>query len=153
VTSTAVQPTTVASTRTIPPAEELPVVGGARDTKPSIRMPALPPPTALVVSVVAPGDGPEIVAGQQITVHYVGQVWSTGREFDSTWNRGKPTTFPIAKGGLIEAWDVGLLGQRVGSRVLIVAPPNSAYGSTGKPESSIGPTDTLVFAVDVLAAA
>ena len=85
-------------------------------------------------------------------MQYVGDIWATGKEFDSSWSRALPSAFPVGVGQLIYAWDTGLVGVKVGSRVMIVAPPGDAYGSAGQPSAGISGTDTLVFIVDVLGA-
>jgi FKBP-type peptidyl-prolyl cis-trans isomerase len=104
-------------------------------------------PDGLVVQVLEPGDGAPVVEGQSITVHSSGWLWN-GTEFDSSWGRGEPISFVIARGSLIAGWVDGIVGQPVGSKLLLVVPPEYGYG-----ERSMGPIpggSTLVFAVDVL---
>jgi FKBP-type peptidyl-prolyl cis-trans isomerase len=132
---------------------KLPTVSEADlNAKPTITIPKTSPPSTLSVTTLVKGDGAKVSAGQELVVQYVGQVWDTGKEFDSSWKRGLPAVFPIGEGQLIKAWDQGLVGQTVGSRVLIVAPPDYAYGSQGQGDVGIKPTDTLVFVVDILGA-
>lgn len=100
-----------------------------------------------MVEVLEPGSGPAIVEGQSITVHYAGWLWE-GAKFDASWDRGEPISFPIARGSLIEGWVAGLVGQPVGSKVLLVIPPEMGYGN--RPVGPIPPGSTLVFAIDVL---
>lgn len=106
-------------------------------------------PDGLVVEILEPGDGAPVVAGQSITVHYTGWLWD-GAKFDSSWDRGEPISFVIARGSLIDGWVDGLVGQPVGSKVLLVVPPEAGYGARGT--GPIPGGATLVFAVDVIAA-
>ena len=106
-------------------------------------------PDGLVAHVLEPGDGAPVVAGQSITVHYTGWLWD-GAKFDSSWDRGEPISFVIARGSLIDGWVDGLVGQPVGSKVLLVVPPEAGYGARGT--GPIPGGATLVFAVDVIAA-
>lgn len=121
-------------------------------SKPAITIPKTAAPTKLSVTTLIEGGGPVVATGQEVVVQYLGQVWASGKEFDSSWQRKSPVAFPVGVGQLIKAWDTGLVGVKVGSRVMIVAPPDEAYGSAGQPSAGIGGTDTLVFVVDVLGA-
>lgn len=120
--------------------------------KPTLSIPKTSPPSKLSVTTLIKGDGPVVAKGQELVVQYLGQIWASGKEFDSSWQRDEPTAFTVGAGQLIQAWDDGLVGVPVGSRVLIVAPPDSAYGASGQPSAGISGTDTLVFVVDVLGA-
>jgi len=82
----------------------------------------------------------------------VGAIYASGTVFDSSWSRGVPVTFSIGTGDVIPGWDSGLVGQPVGSRVLMVIPPAQGYGAEGNSSAGISGTDTLVFVVDILAA-
>ncbi len=106
-------------------------------------------PDGLVVDVLEPGAGAPVASGQSITVHYTGWLWD-GAKFDSSWDRGEPISFVIARGSLIDGWVDGLVGQPVGSKVLLVVPPEAGYGARGT--GPIPGGATLVFAVDVIAA-
>lgn len=128
----------------------LPAVSGQPNAKPTITIPKVTAPTALSVTTVIAGSGPVVAKGDELVVQYVGQIWASGKEFDSSWSRSTPVGFTIGAGQLIPAWDTGLVGVKVGSRVLIVAPPASGYGSAGQASAGISGTDTLVFVVDVL---
>jgi peptidylprolyl isomerase len=121
--------------------------------KPTITVPKGKAPTSLIIQPLIRGTGPKVVKGQTITVHYTGVIWPGGKQFDSSWANGSPASFAIGVGKVITGWDLGLVGQRVGSQVLLVIPPDKGYGVTGKPEASIKGTDTLVFVVDILDAA
>lgn len=134
---------------TVAPREELPTVRLAVDGTPTITVPDTAPPTELVVQPLQRGNGPQVAVGQVITVQFVGVAWSDGRVFDSSWAPGElPDTFPIGVRSVIAGWDSGLVEQPVGSQVLLVVPPQMAYGGT---EDELA-AETLVFVVDILAA-
>jgi peptidylprolyl isomerase len=128
---------------------ELPKVTGEATAKPVITMPKTEAPTKLVTSVLTAGTGAEVKPGQQIKVQYVGQIWATGEQFDASWDRGQPIEFGIGTGNVIKGWDEGLVGQKIGSRVLLVIPPDKGYGASGRPPKIKG-TDTMVFVVDIV---
>lgn len=107
-------------------------------------------PTKLIAMPVVVGDGPEVEAGQTVVVQYKGILWRNGKEFDSSWSSGQPFVTTIGTGAVIPGWDKGLVGQTVGSRVMLVIPPKDGYGDAGSGE--IRGTDTMVFAVDILGA-
>jgi peptidylprolyl isomerase len=145
--TTAVAKTEVVTTTQV--ANQLPTVTGAADAKPEIKMPASDPPTKLESKVLTAGKGAAVKAGQTITVQYVGQIWKTGKQFDASWDRGKSIEFGIGKSQVIKGWDEGLVGQNIGSRVLLVIPPDKGYGAAGRPPQILG-TDTMVFVVDIV---
>ena len=136
----------------VEPEEGLPIVELDDSGQPTITIPEGDPPTELVTQVLIEGDGPVVEAGQDITAHYTGVIWRTGEPFDSSWDRGEPSQFPIGVGGVIAGWDEGLVGQTVGSQILLVIPPEQGYGAEGNPNIEVTGTDTLVFVVDILAA-
>lgn len=136
----------------VAPPEGLPAVTLAEDGAPSIALPEGNPPGELVVQPLIRGTGPVVEAGQTVTVHYTGVTWPGGEVFDSSWDRGQPAQFPIGIGQVIPGWDEGIVGQPVGSQLLLVIPPVQGYGEDGNPDAGIEGTDTLVFVVDVLAA-
>ena len=100
-------------------------------TKPEIEFQAGPPPTDLVVQDITVGDGAEAVPGGTVEVHYVGVAWSSGQEFDASWNRGDTFSFKIGAGQVINGWDQGVAGMKVGGRRKITIPPALGYGSRG----------------------
>jgi peptidylprolyl isomerase len=100
---------------------------------------------------VIKGNGPIVKQGQTIYVQYVGQIYPDGTVFDSSWSR-QPFGTTIGEGAVIEGWDQGLVGQRVGSRVVLIIPSDLGYGSTGSSDGTIKPDQPLIFAVDILAA-
>ena len=133
----------------VDPVEGLPTVELAEDGAPTITVPDTDPPTELVVQPLIEGDGAVVEAGQPITVHYTGVIWDTGEVFDSSWESGAPATFEIGTGAVIAGWDEGLVGQTVGSQLLLVIPPAKGYPE-GSSDGSIKATDTIVFVVDIL---
>ncbi|GGP09145.1 FKBP-type peptidyl-prolyl cis-trans isomerase [Nonomuraea glycinis] len=120
--------------------------------RPRLTVPRTAPPTAFTATVLSRGSGPATQTGRLLVAQYVGVVWDGGRVFDSTWRTGRPKTFTIGDGSVIRGWDRALLGVPVGSRVLMIVPPADGYGAAGHPPSGIRPQDTLVFAIDILAA-
>ena len=128
-------------------------VDGASDlsAKPAVTVQTdTAPPAELVTHDLVEGDGAEISHGDTADVQYVGVSWSTGNEFDSSWDRGaKPFSFPVGAGRVIGGWDKGVQGMRAGGRRLLVIPPHLGYGSRGA-GGVIGPDETLVFVVDAL---
>src|SRR3954449_8574569 len=120
------------------------------NVKPVIPKPQGAPPTALQARDVVQGNGAKVAAsGNTLTVQYVGVSWSTGAQFDSTWDRGKkPFSFPLGQGMVIPGWDQGLIGMRVGGRRELVIPPALGYGPQGQPPA-IGPNETLVVVIDL----
>jgi peptidylprolyl isomerase len=130
----------------------LPKVSAATGTQPKITMPSSKPPAKLVAKTLIQGSGPAVAKGQTVVVQYTGAIWRNGKVFDATWTRGQPFGFTIgaSPSQVITGWDQGLLGQKVGSRVLLAVPPADGYGSRGNPQAGIKGTDTLVFVVDIL---
>jgi peptidylprolyl isomerase len=107
------------------------------------------PPADLVVEDITVGDGDEARPGQFATVHYVGVSHSTGDEFDASWNRGEPFSFPLGGGRVIAGWDKGVAGMKVGGRRKLVIPPHLGYGDRGA-GGKIKPGETLIFVVDLV---
>ena len=116
--------------------------------RPTITVPAGDAPTELQTEDHVVGDGPEAVAGAQINVDYVGVSWSTGQEFDASWNRGDTLSFTLGAGQVIQGWDQGVQGMRVGGRRTITIPPDLGYGAAGA-GGVIAPNETLIFTVDL----
>ena len=117
-------------------------------TKPEVSVPETDPPVELEIEDLVVGDGPEATAGTQVSVDYVGVSWSTGNEFDASWNRGEPLVFGLGVGQVIAGWDQGVQGMRVGGRRRLTIPPDMAYGQHGA-GGVIGPNETLVFVCDL----
>jgi peptidylprolyl isomerase len=120
---------------------EKPEVQVASDQAPSYQ---------LELEDIAVGDGDEAVSGRIVEVHYVGVSWQTGQQFDASWDRGETFKFALGKGQVISGWDQGVTGMKVGGRRRITIPPMLAYGKRGA-GSVIGPDETLVFVVDLVA--
>ena len=121
-------------------------------TKPVINVPTGPAPTKLVTKDLVVGTGKTVKAGQTVTVNYVGVLYKNGKEFDSSWSRNQPATFPLTTGGVIEGWVKGIPGMKVGGRRELIIPASMAYGSKGS-GSTIPPNSPLVFVVDLLSVA
>ena len=117
--------------------------------KPEIDFPGGEPPQELEVVDLTEGSGKEVTVGSTAVVHYVGVSFSTGEEFDSSWNRGEPFAFPLGAGAVIAGWDRGVAGMRVGGRRQLVIPPDLAYGDRGA-GAAIAPGETLIFVVDLV---
>jgi len=106
-------------------------------------------PKALKVETLIAGSGPEIKNGQQATVQYVGVLFKNGKEFDTSWGKGKqPFAFTIGSGQVISGWDQGVLGMKVGERRRLTIPADLAYGAQGSPPK-IGPNEPLIFDIDL----
>lgn len=118
-------------------------------TRPSITIPDQDPPTELEIVDEIEGDGALATAGLHAIVHYVGVAWSTGREFDASWNRGDTLGFDLGAGQVIAGWDQGVQGMKVGGRRRLTIPPHLGYGSRGA-GGVIAPNETLVFVVDLV---
>jgi len=117
--------------------------------KPEIEFPGAEPPADLVIIDVTEGDGAEATSGSTVSVHYVGVAHSTGEEFDASYNRGTPLQFRIGGGQVIQGWDEGVEGMKVGGRRQLVIPPHLGYGDRGA-GGVIKPGETLIFVVDLL---
>ncbi|WP_046468202.1 FKBP-type peptidyl-prolyl cis-trans isomerase [Allosalinactinospora lopnorensis] len=142
---------TVAGEQTNDGGGGLPTATDAGSDEPEIQIPEGDPPEELESVRMVEGDGPEVEEEQQLIVQYTGVTWNDGKVFDSTWSRGgTPATFPIGVGQVIEGWDEGLVGENVGSRVMLAIPEDKAYG--GKAAESGSPEGALVFVVDILGA-
>ncbi len=127
---------------------------GAAGAAPTITMPKGNPPKNLTTQILIKGTGPTVADGDTVVVQYVGAIWHNGYVFDSSWKRSQPFGFTIgaSPSQVILGWDKGLVGQTVGSRVMLIIPPADGYGKTGSPQAHIKGTDTLVFVVDILGA-
>ncbi|MEU1692204.1 FKBP-type peptidyl-prolyl cis-trans isomerase [Streptomyces hirsutus] len=129
---------------------DLPKVGTNTNGKaPSIEVPDVAPPKKLVSTYILEGDGEAVGADNSVLVQYKGVLWDGGKEFDSTYGRGQLTSFSLQQ--VVKGWAQGLTGKKVGSRVLIVIPPELGYGDTPPEGSDIKKDSTLVFSVDILA--
>ena len=121
----------------------------ATDDKPTIDIPAGDAPGELVLEDLEEGDGAEAKTGMNVTVHYVGVAWSDGQQFDASWDRRDPFEFGLGRGQVIQGWDQGVAGMKVGGRRRITIPPHLGYGAQGA-GGVIKGGETLVFVVDLL---
>jgi peptidylprolyl isomerase len=119
------------------------------NTKPVIPKPSGTPPRKLVKEDIVKGKGPRAKPGDTLTVQYVGVSFSTGDEFDASWDRGQPFPLQLGAGQVIKGWDRGLVGIRKGGRRMLTIPPELGYGREGYPPA-IAPNETLVFVVDAV---
>ena len=109
-----------------------------------------PAPEQVEVHPVLQGSGEPIQAGQTVTVSFLGEVYPAGSTFVSTYGQS-PTSLPIGQGQPLPCFD-DLVGQKLGSRVILICPPDSAFGPEGNPQAGIKGNDTLIFAIDLLSA-
>ena len=117
--------------------------------QPEIDFPEGDAPPELVIQDLIEGKGAEVVPGSRVLAHYVGVAFSTGEEFDASWNRGEPLPFQVGVGQVIRGWDEGLLGMKVGGRRRLEIPASMAYGDLGA-GSVIKPGESLIFVVDLV---
>ena len=118
-------------------------------SKPEVTIPETSPSYQLELEDLTVGDGAEATAGSLVEVHYVGVAWSTGSQFDASWDRNDTLKFKLGAGQVIKGWDEGVAGMKVGGRRRITIPPMMGYGKRGAPPV-IGPDETLVFVVDLV---
>lgn len=116
--------------------------------KPTITAGQGAPPDHLVVKDIVKGDGPVAHKHDTVTIQYVGALYDNGKQFDSSWDRGQPATFPLDQ--LIPGWQKGIPGMHVGGRRELIIPPDLGYGPQGTPDGSIPPNATLIFIIDLL---
>jgi peptidylprolyl isomerase len=115
--------------------------------KPAVPKPSGEPPAELQTEDVVEGTGPAAKAGDTVTMQYVGTSWSTGEQFDASWDRNQAFPFTLGAGEVIPGWDQGIEGMKAGGRRLLVIPPELGYGAAG--QGPIAPNETLVFVVDL----
>jgi peptidylprolyl isomerase len=127
-----------------------PTVGSASNlsAKPQIGAGTAPKPAQLVVNDLVVGTGAAAKPTSTVRVQYVGVNYDNGQEFDSSWSRGQPADFPL--NGVIAGFSQGIVGMKVGGRRELVIPPDLGYGARGAPPA-VGPNETLVFVIDLLA--
>ena len=134
----------------VTPPKGLPTVAYDAKGVPTITVPKTAAPKKLVVQQLIKGTGPAVKSGQTLSAAYAGVIWNTGKQFDSSYRSGALLERPIGVGQLVPGFDKGIVGQPVGSRVLLVLPPAEGYGKQGQAQAGIKGTDTLVFVVDIL---
>lgn len=150
--STATTATTPVPTKTTPAKSKSTSISKDLKTKPAIPKPSGKKPKNLVVKDIVKGTGKTAKAGAAVTVQYVGVSWSTGKQFDASWDRGQPFQFQLGAQMVIPGWDQGVAGMKVGGRRELIIPPNLAYGPQGQPPA-IGPNETLIFVIDMVSVA
>ena len=134
-----------------PTADKVDPTAGEADinTKPKVPKGTGAAPTELKAETLIAGNGAAIKSGQQATVNYVGVLFQDGKEFDSSWGKGKqPFQFALGSGQVIPGWDQGVLGMKVGERRRLTIPAALAYGAQGSPPK-IGPNEPLIFDIDL----
>jgi peptidylprolyl isomerase len=117
--------------------------------RPEIDFPGGEPSAQLQITDIWEGNGAEAKPGDVVKVHYVGVAYSTGEEFDASWNRGDPLQFTLGAGRVIAGWDQGVQGMKVGGRRQLIIPPDLAYGDRGA-GNAIAPGETLIFVCDLV---
>ena len=117
--------------------------------KPTVTVPTGPAPATLQTKDLVTGTGQTAKAGDTVTVNYVGVLYKTGKEFDSSWSRNQPFTTALSNGSVIPGWVQGIPGMKVGGRRELIIPASLAYGKQGSPPT-IPPNSPLVFVVDLL---
>ena len=129
----------------------LPTVAARSGTAPTVTFPGSSPPGALVTRTLVKGGGPKVSKGEYVIAQYAGYIWRTKKVFGSSWSSGSPFGFVIGATPeqVIPGWDKGLVGQTVGSRVMLSIPPAQGYGSSGASQAGIKGSDTLLFVVDI----
>jgi peptidylprolyl isomerase len=146
--------TSAPSTAATAPASTVPVTAvqdpspaGSFGTKPTVTVPTGTPPSGLESTDLITGTGAAVAPGDSVTVQYVGVAWSTGQQFDASWNdgEGQPVTFSLDQ--VIPGWSQGMVGMKVGGRRELIIPPSLGYGASG--QGPIGPNETLIFIVDL----
>ncbi len=116
-------------------------------TKPEFDAPTGPAPSELAIRDIIEGDGAAAAPGDTVTVHYAGVEFDSGEEFDSSWGRGETIQFPLR--GLIQGWQEGIPGMKIGGRRELIVPPHLAYGPAGGGHFLSG--KTLIFIIDLVA--
>ena len=117
--------------------------------KPAIPKPSGDAPTKLLSKDVVTGTGPAAKKGDSVTVKYVGVAWSTGKQFDASWDANTTFPFVLGQGNVIPGWDTGVVGMKTGGRRVLAIPSDQAYGANGSPPK-IGPNEALVFVIDMV---
>lgn len=130
------------------PVEGMPTVTLEDDGAPVISIPEGEPSPDLQLAVLQKGDGAEVAENANVVINYRGVVWRTGEEFDSSWSRGAPATMSLAN--VVPGFSKAIVGQTVGSQVIVTVPPKEGYGDEKREGAKFEPTDTLVFVIDIL---
>ncbi|MFD9125740.1 FKBP-type peptidyl-prolyl cis-trans isomerase [Kitasatospora sp. NPDC059571] len=153
--SATASPTSSASATAVPSpvasASPMPTVTGDFGSKATITIPSGQPSGQFVVATVSEGDGPTVAKGDWVTVNYTAKDWTTGKDVSSSYDSGgKPQLYQAGIGQLVPAFDQSVIGKKVGSRILVVAPPAAGFGSSGNTSAGVGANDTVVFVLDLV---
>ena len=156
-TGTVATPSTTTTTPQKPPTFAKPTanvqklaaaIGTDTKKRPKVPKPAGQPPKKLTVVDIVKGKGAAAQSGDTLTVDYDGVSWSNGKEFDASWDRNQPFPVTLGQGQVIQGWEQGLQGMKVGGRRLLVIPPGLGYGAQGSPPKIKG-NETLIFVIDL----
>lgn len=128
------------------PQNGLPTVSYAADGRPGLSFTNAEAPEDFRMETLIQGSGEEVADGDTVLVHYTGVDWDTHEVFDSSWDRGVPSEFPTT--GVIKGFSMALVGQRVGTQVLVTIPPSLGYGDSSS--SPVGADGVMVFVIDIL---
>jgi peptidylprolyl isomerase len=130
----------------------LPTVSAKSGAAPTVTFPSASPPSALVTKTLVKGNGAKVAKGDYVIAQYAGFIWRTKKVFGSSWSSGSPFGFTIGASPeqVIPGWDKALVGQTIGSRVMLSIPPAQGYGSSGASQAGIKGNDTLLFVVDII---
>jgi peptidylprolyl isomerase len=145
--SVSTSPSTSGSASTVSSADGI-KVSTDLSKKPTITKPTGPAPTTLVTRDIVVGKGQGATVGDELVAHYLGAHYTTGKQFQASWDTGRPFAFTLGQGGVIPGWVKGLEGMKIGGRRLLIIPPALAYGDQG--QGDIKPGETLIFVVDLL---
>ena len=148
-TAAAPSPSSTTPSVAITPVQD-PSPVGTSGTKPTVTVPPCTPPTGLESTDLIVGTGPAVTTSDTVSVQYVGVAWSTGKQFDASWNdgSGQPVTFALS--GVIPGWTAGMVGMKAGGRRELIIPPNLAYGANPRAGSGIAANETLIFIIDLV---
>ncbi|MFI6349385.1 FKBP-type peptidyl-prolyl cis-trans isomerase [Streptomyces sp. NPDC050560] len=149
-TSSSAAPSAPADVKPVDTASPMPEVKGAKGKKADITVPKGDPSGKFVVHSVSEGDGDTVKKGDMVVAHYTGKVWKGGKDLGSSYSQGGvPQVIPAGSKTLIPAFSQSVVGQKIGGRVLVVAPPDAAFGKNGSQQMGISGTDTLILVLDI----
>jgi peptidylprolyl isomerase len=125
-------------------------IGGKAGEKPTIKVSKADAPKDVICEVMVEGTGARVATGDTIKANYVGVIRKDGKQFDASYDRGEPASFPVGVGGLISGWDRSLVGLKYGTKVVLSIPPADGYGVNGNPQAGIAGDDTLIFVIEII---
>lgn len=133
-----------------PGQQGMPAIALAPDGRPGVTFPGTAAPEGLTVMESIRGTGEEVVEGDSLLVHYTGIVWETEEVFDSSWDKGSPAVFTINDANLIPGFVDAVVGQPIGSQVVVSIPQELGYNDPATRPASIGEGEHLLFVIDIL---